>query len=487
MASDSFKELAQRIIDRVPRRRDLYADVRVVHRCEERLEVRAGRAESCQAQESLGVGLRVFMGGRWGFAATSDLKSERLDAMIARALATAGAAAYVSRSTEPFVAPPAKRVDLQDQVAIDPFRISADCKLALLEAACRLMAAEKGVKLTGATMEVWRETRVFAATTGSLIAQSTTQCGAGIWALAKEKDKIQVRSYPANFGGNYRTAGYEFIEELDLLGHAPRVASEAAQLLRAPVCPAKATTIILESSQLALQIHESIGHALELDRMLGYEASFAGTSFVGPDMVGSFRYGSPLVNVAADATTPGGLGSFGYDDEGVEGRCEWLIRDGLLVGVMSSCSTAPLVGRESSGAMRADGWQHCPLVRMTNINMMPGSVPLEELIADTEEGLWLETNRSWSIDDKRLHFQFATELAREIRRGKLGRLYRNPIYWGTTPQFWRACDGVASAGDWQLWGVPNCGKGEPMQIARVGHGCSPARFRNVEVGGVAAS
>lgn len=484
MSCDALKDLANLVLGRLPQRSGLYADVRVVWRRHEKLSLVNAVPEACVATDDLGVGLRVHFAGHWGFAATSNLKNDYLDRMIEKALASAGAAAYISRGGDSFSPPPTVCATYSTPVAIDPTSVSWDDRISLLYRASTAMLAEKSVERTTASMDIFKETKVFVATTGSVITQTIVHCGAGIAAYATDGRLMQVRSYPCSFGGNYHAGGYEFILGLELEAHAPRVAAEAAELLTAPVCPAGRTNVILDSSQLALQIHESIGHAVELDRILGHEASFAGTSFVAVEMVGNFSYGSPLVNVTADATVEGGLGSFAFDDEGVRAQAAPIIREGKLVGVLDSCSTASVVGREPMGAMRADGWQHFPLVRMTNINLEPHSGTLEELIGSTEEGLWLETNRSWSIDDKRLHFQFATELAREIKKGKLGRLYRNPVYSGTTPAFWRACDYVCGASEWRLWGVPNCGKGEPMQVARVGHGCPPARFKNVEVGGI---
>ncbi|AXA35075.1 MAG: TldD/PmbA family protein [Candidatus Hydrogenedentota bacterium] len=477
-----MKSIATVILNRIPKRDVQYADVRVVHRSTETLSVRNGEPERILASESLGFGVRVLRSGCWGFAASCELTSDSIDRTVQQAIMTADTSAIVRSAGERFDSPAPATGQYRAACLKDPFRVPLSERLTLLIQCTQLMREEKRVQSAVATMELMRENKVFVSTLDSEIEQETVQCGAGIAAYATDGKELQVRSYPASFGGNYRAAGYEFIEELDLQGNAQRVAAEAVELLSVPECPAGEFDVILDSNQLALQIHESIGHALELDRILGYEASFAGTSFVTPEMLGSFKYGSPAVSVVADATVAGGLGSFAFDDEGTPARCEPLITEGILRGVLSSCSTAPLIGRRSSGAMRADGWQNFPIVRMTNINLLPGEWTLEELIADTKRGLFFETNRSWSIDDRRLQFQFATEVAREIRNGKLGRLFRNPIYGGVTPQFWRSCDAVCRSSDWVLWGVPNCGKGEPMQIARVGHGCAPARFRNVTVG-----
>jgi TldD protein len=279
-------------------------------------------------------------------------------------------------------------------------------------------------------------------------------------------------------------AGWEQVESLDLPAQAPRVADEALALLTAPVCPAGARTVVLHGEQVALQLHESIGHALELDRILGGELSYAGGSWVGVDDLGSLRYGSETLNVTADARAPGGLGSFGWDDEGVAARSLPLIREGRLLTALSARESAAAVGLdESGGCARADGHTRQPIVRMTNVSLEPGHAGgLADLIADTEDGLYLETNRSWSIDDRRLHFQFATEVAREIRDGELGRLYRNPTYAGVTPRFWGSLDAVCGPEEWRLWGLLNCGKGEPGQVMHVSHGTAPARFRDVQVG-----
>jgi TldD protein len=232
-----------------------------------------------------------------------------------------------------------------------------------------------------------------------------------------------------------------------------------------------------------LQVHESCGHPIELDRALGTEAAFAGTSFLTTDRLGSFRYGSEKVNIRIDSTSPSGLGTFGWDDEGVPASEGWAVKDGVFVGYLMSRETAAALGRPSNGTMRADGWARLPLIRMTNVSLMPGDAgTLADLIADTDDGIFMETNRSWSIDDRRLNFQFGTQIGWEIQGGKLGAMLRNPTYTGITPEFWGSCDAVCSPSEWKMWGTPNCGKGQPGQVGHTGHGAAPARFRNVRVG-----
>jgi TldD protein len=260
------------------------------------------------------------------------------------------------------------------------------------------------------------------------------------------------------------------------------VAEEALALLRADPCPAGVTTIVLDSDQTGLQVHESVGHPTELDRIYGTEAAYAGTSWVRAEDVGSLRYGSELMNITADATTPGGLGTFAWDDEGVPAAREPVVERGILAGFLTSRETAARLGQGAGGSMRADGWNRMPLVRMTNLHLDPGEGSLEDLLADVDDGILLATNKSWSIDDKRLNFQFGTEIAWKIERGRRGRMLRDATYTGTTPVFWGSLDGVAGPEEWRLTGLTNCGKGQPGQHAHVSHGASPTRFRNVQVG-----
>ena len=240
--------------------------------------------------------------------------------------------------------------------------------------------------------------------------------------------------------------------------------------------------MILDGSQTALQVHESCGHPIELDRVLGSEAAFAGTSFLTPDKLGTFRYGSDHVSMTIDATIPGGLGTFGYDDEGVPAQRADVVRNGVFVGYLTDRETAAALGWRSNGTARASSWDRLPLIRMTNVNLEPGPWKLSDLVADTDDGLYMQTNRSWSIDDKRLNFQFGTEIAWEIKNGRLGDMMKNATYTGITPRFWGSCDAVCGGDEWVVWGTPNCGKGQPEQVGHVGHGAAPARFRNVRVG-----
>ena len=459
-----------------------YADARHVRSRAESISTRNGAVDEVDSSSEEGVGVRVRAGGAWGFAATRELDKASLEAALARALAIAEAQPAAPAAA--LLPEPPARGSWHNPTQVDPFTVPLDDKLALLVEADEAMRGDSRIAVTSAQFLAFAEERTFASTEGALCDQRTVECGGGISALAVSADESQVRSYPASHGGDVAQAGYEQFTSLRLRDHAPRVAEEAIALLTAPACPSGTATLVLGGQQVALQLHESVGHAVELDRVLGSEASYAGTSWVSASDVGSLRYGSEQMNVTADASSPGGLGSFGWDDEGVEARAEPIIRHGLLCGFLSSRESAAEIGLErSGGSMRADGFARQPLVRMTNFNLEPGAAgSLDELIGSTDRGLYLECNRSWSIDSRRLHFQFATEAAWEIVDGVRGRLLRNPSYAGVTPQFWAGLDAVCSDGEWRMWGLLNCGKGEPGQSMHVSHGTAPARFRDVQVG-----
>jgi TldD protein len=461
-----------------------YADVRVVERETESLTVKNGALEAASTNKSAGFGIRVLVDGAWGFAGSAVLAEDEVERVAKQAVAIARASGLANRQPASLDDTPPARGSYATPVQEDPFAVPLDEKLAILFAADEAMAAVPGVQVREGTIDAAREKKTFASTEGARIDQLLTESGAGIEATAFNEAESQVRSYPNSAGGQHVTGGFEAVRAMDLPGNAERIASEAVALLEAPQCPSGEMTVIIDSSQMALQVHESCGHPIELDRVLGMEASFAGTSFLTLDTLDRLQYGSPIVNIEADATAPGGLGTFGFDDEGVPAQRVPIVDAGRFVGYLTSRETAPIIGRRSMGSCRASGWNVIPLIRMTNVNLRPGedSTSLDDLIADTSDGLFLRTNRSWSIDDRRLNFQFGTQIGWRVRDGKLAEMIRNPTYTGITPRFWGSCDAIADEGEWRLWGVPNCGKGEPMQTHRVGHGAAPARFRKVQVG-----
>jgi TldD protein len=461
-----------------------YADVRAVESRDREIATKNGKPGHVGAVESIGIGIRVLAFGCWGFAATDDLTNEGIEAAAALAveIARAGTAA---RKGEVTLAPEEKyNAEWVSPIRIDPFSISVDENLRTLLAIDAELRRNPAISLAEACMHFERRRQVFASTLGSVIDQTRYLSGAGFSALSYKDGEIQKRSYPNSFGGQYQLKGYELVEELRLLENAPRVAEEAVALHSADQCPEGEFDLILDSSQLGLQIHESIGHPIELDRVLGSEANYAGMSFLTVDKLNGLRYGSDIVNVVCDAREEHGpgLGTFAFDDEGVPAQRTDIIRGGLFTGFMTSRETAAAVRQNrSNGCMRADGWARLPLIRMTNVSLLPGEQSLEEVFG-AKHAIYMETNRSWSIDDKRYNFQFGCEIGWEIRDGKRVRMLKNPSYSGISTEFWNACEAIAGPPHWTLWGVPNCGKGQPEQVMGTGHGASPSRFRKIKVG-----
>jgi TldD protein len=477
-----LKELANRALNLAQTKGATYADIRVLYTETQSIQVKNGVAEAISLGDTQGFGVRVIADGCWGFASSARLESGTIDHVVALAIDIAKASALVRNGSVDLGPPETHVATYRTPLKVDPFQVPLDEKIDLLLVCDEAMRRTKGVAVAEGNMVFLRQDQLFASTEGSVIEQQITETGVGLVATAVGEDEVQKRSYPNSFSRNQGTSGYEFIEKYDLPGNAERLGEEAVALLSARQCPSEVTTLILGPTQLALQVHESCGHPTELDRVLGTEASYAGTSFLTTDKLGSFRYGSDIVNITADATIPGGLGSFGYDDEGVPAQRTYLVKEGNFVGYLTSRETASRYGQRSNGTMRADGWANIPLIRMTNINLEPGDWDLEDLLADTEDGIYMEMNKSWSIDDKRLNFQFGTEIAYEIKNGKRGDLLKNATYAGLTPQFWSSCDAICNEEYWEVWGTPNCGKGQPSQVAHVGHGTSIARFRDVRVG-----
>jgi TldD protein len=479
-----MKDLALRALDAVARRGVTYADVRAVDSRQRDVSTKNGKTGQVSSAESVGLGIRVLAHGCWGFAATDNLTEAGIESAAALALGIAQAGT-LARKSEVTLAPEAQYEAVWvAPIQIDPFSVPIDRQLATLLTADSLLRRTPGVSLAETQMHFERTRQVFVSTIGSVIEQTRYLSGAGLSALSYKDGEIQKRSYPNSFGGQYQLKGYELIDELQLIENAGPIGEEAVALHSAPQCPEGEFDLILDSSQLALQIHESIGHPIELDRVLGSEANYAGMSFLTLDQLNHLRYGSEIVNVVCDARPEHGpgLGTFAFDDEGVPAQCNDIIRHGQFVGYMTSRETAAAAGAaRSNGCMRADGWARLPLIRMTNVSLQPGQQTLEEVF-DVDRGIYMETNRSWSIDDKRYNFQFGCEIGWEIRHGKRGRMLKNPSYSGISTEFWNACAAIAGRGHWTLWGVPNCGKGQPEQVMGTGHGASPARFRKIKVG-----
>ena len=482
-----MRDIAQWALNVATVRGATYADARIVAMRSRALSTKNGKVGSASDAESLGCAVRVIVDGAWGFAASSEMTRAAVEATAVKAVEIARASARVKQEDVRLAAEKPVTAEWSTPYQIDPFSISVEHNIDLLLKIDAELRSVAGVTLAETNLNFNREEQWFVSSEGADIHQTKVSTGAGYAAYAFAGDEIQKRSYPNSFGGQWQNRGYELVEELKLLENARRIGEEAVALHSAEQCPEGVFDLILDSSQLGLQIHESVGHPIELDRVLGMEANFAGTSFLTLDKLRTLRYGSDLVNVVADARQEHGpgLGTFGYDDEGVPAQCTPIITDGLFTGYLSSRETAHTIGESrSGGTVRAEGWNRLPMIRMTNISLLPGEkqLSLEQLIAATDHGILMQTNRSWSIDDKRYNFQFGCEIGWEIKAGKRVRMLKNPSYSGITTEFWNALDAICSRDEWTLWGTPNCGKGQPQQVMGTGHGAAPARFRGIKVG-----
>ncbi|MCA9594361.1 MAG: TldD/PmbA family protein [Myxococcales bacterium] len=483
--SADVRELCRTALDRAKRHPDVtHAEVRYHRDRSERLRVRDGAPDGIGEHQSAGFAVRVIARGAWGFACTAIPAAKAMTQMVDDAVAIALASSRLIRAPV-VLAPIEPQVGhYETPVAVDPFGVSLEQKLEDLSVPeAELRRGGPPIRSAEAWMSWTEIDKLLLTLEGTDVEQHLVYGDIGMLAVAVADDgRSQRRSFPGTPGTNGQQAGYEAIAEAGLTQAAPRIRREAIELLSAPQCPEGKRDVILASNQLALQVHESCGHPTELDRALGAEISLAGGSFLQPEQLGKLRYGSDIVTLTADSVAPRGLGTFGWDDEGTPAKKSPLIQDGIFVDYLSSRETAAALGRASTGTVRADGFNRVPMIRMINVSLEPRSGSLEDLILDTRDGILFDTNQSWSIDDLRLNFQFSCELAWEIKNGKRVRLLRDARYTGVTPELWRSCDAICGPEETRIWGLANCGKGDPIQAMQVAHGAPPARFRNTEVG-----
>jgi len=460
-----------------------YADVRIETIEDENLSISGGTIEPIERTTSTGIGIRVLKNGAWGFAATDNLTENSIAEKAELAVNIARASALVNKTAVRLAVTSPAVGSFVSPYEIDPFEVSLEEKIAfLMDIDKSIMSFESDINSRNIFAGFRRLRKYFVSLDGSDVTQTILQSGAGMsfGSIISHRNRVE-RSFPTS-SGQYENKGYELLEELKMTEAIPRLVEELAMLKVAKECPQKATTLLLSGDQVSLQIHESIGHALELDRVFGSERDFSGISFATPEKLGSLKYASDIVTVASDPTCPHGLGSYGYDDEGVPAGQSSLIENGLLVNYLSSRETAARINKVSTGAMRADGWSNIPLIRMTNINLMTGKKSFQEIISEIDDGIFMDTVHSWSIDEERKYFQFGCEIGWLIEGGKLTTPIKNPTYSGCTTDFWNKCSDIANNDSYRIWGTPNCGKGQPGQNGRTGQGASPARFENIEIG-----
>jgi len=460
-----------------------YADIRICTYQNQRISARDKILTRLSDSTSSGFGVRTFYKGAWGFAASSFINKDEI-VKVSKKSAAIAKASHLTLKEPLKLTEASPYVDhWQTPYLKDPFKIPNEKKIEFLLKINQELLKVKGIRRAVSSMNFTQEDKYFASTIGSFIEQLIMRADAEYTAIAVGKEGFESRSYrdmPLN-------KGYEYIEEIPFLENAKVVAEEAVEKLRAAPSPTGVKDLILAPSNLWLTIHESVGHATELDRVLGWEADYAGTSFATTDKLGKFQYGSKLVNFLACRTHPNFRSSVGYDDEGVKTH-EWhLVKDGILVGYATDRSVAGFIDDKKSHACAyADNWSSMPIIRMPNVSLAPGGKKApapEELIADTKDAIYIEGTGSYSIDHQRRNFQFGGDAFWEVKNGKKIRMLKNVTYQSNTPEFWNSVDAICGIEDWKPYGTPHCGKGQPGQRAQMTHACSTVRARNINVGG----
>jgi TldD protein len=475
-----MKDLAALALDTAKSRGATYADVRICRYRTQYLFARDQRIEFVVDDENIGFGIRAIVNGAWGFACSYRLEKEEIQRQAAMAVEVARASSRLVRQAVLQAPEPVFRDHWQSPIQKNPFKIPMEKKIDLVLGINGEMLKVKGIKVASTFLEFDQMWKLFASSEGSLIEQDLIYTYPQATAVAVLGDDSQTRTIQVP----PEQKGYELIEAVDWIEQARRAAEEAVQKVNAKEGIAGKKDLVIMPSHLCLTMHESIGHPTELDRALGWEADYAGTSFVTPEKLGKLRYGSPLMNIVGDKLLPNALGTLGYDDEGVRARRFDIIREGVFVGFQMTRELARFVNaKESNGCAFADSWSSFPIQRMPNVWLKPGEKPLspEQLIADTKDGLLFDGMGSFSIDQQRYNFQFGGDAVWEIKDGRVGDMVKNVAYQARTTDFWGSLDAVCSREHWENWGVFGCGKGEPAQSARMGHGSAPTRFRQVNV------
>ena len=475
--------LADMALDLAKRAGADYADFRIGRSEREFTRARERRLEELASAVSVGFGVRVLVGGSWGFAASELAEEAEIRRIVTLAAENARASRLIQASPVVLEEVPAYRQDWQMPMRIDPFAVPAH------EKGSRLLAINEAALKAGAdyctsSMNFVREEKLFASSRGSRISQTRVRSFPQfeVTAIDKQSGKFATRASLAAPRGS----GWDYVEAYDFATEAALAAGQARQKLKAkPVAPGR-YDLVIDPTNLWLTIHESVGHATELDRALGWEANYAGTSFVTPNQLGTLKFGSPLMNVTADRSQEGGLATVGYDDDGVRsvGAEFPIIENGVFRNYQMAIGQAALIGRErSNGCAYGDSPTSFPIQRMPNVSLQPNPKPvsLDDLFVDVEDGIYVVGNGSWSIDQQRYNFQFGGQLFYEIKHGKRGDMLRDVAYQGRTPDFWNAMDGLGDKSTYFLGGTFSCAKGQPGQLAPVSHGAVAARFRQVNV------
>ncbi|MGH7254293.1 MAG: TldD/PmbA family protein [Nitrospirales bacterium] len=478
MGAPDGMELADLVLQRIRLSGAEYGDVRLLDSAWQSIRGEDGRIAGIRDQRDGGFGVRVLYRGAWGFAASAFLTLEEVPRVAQLAIDMAKASATLSADSVRLTPEPVHTDRVVTPRRIDPFTVPLEEKTSLLLEVMEYVHRQPGIVRSSARLWARRDVKLFASTEGTCVRYDLLAVEGGFGATALHDGRFASRE----FNTPILRTGYELITDANFHAEAPRIAAQAVEKVQAPPVEPGAYDLVLDPEHLSLTIHESCGHPSELDRVLGYEANFAGTSFLTPEKRGTFRYGSPHVTLVADDIEPGSLASTGFDDDGVACQRWDIVRNGLFVGYCTNREVATKIGEDRSrGSNRADSWASVPIVRIANIGLEPGQARLEGLLADVKRGIYIEGHGSFSIDQRRYNFQFGGDAFWLIENGKRTHMLRDVIYHGITPRFWGRCDGVADASHRGRYGFVTCGKGQPGQSGWMTHAASPARFRGIDV------
>jgi TldD protein len=474
----NWDELSELALTRIRTAGAEYGDIRVIHSTVQTIRGQDRRIATIREFRDSGFGVRVLYRGAWGFAASSIMSLEEIPRVVDLAIDIAKASATLTNEPVKLAEEPVYRDSYTTSMKVDPFGIPLEEKTTLLLNTMESLHQHSGIVRSHAHLWARQDKKLFSSTEGSHIQFDLLALQGGFEGTAIHEGRFASRS----FNIPHLRKGYELIAESDFPSQAMRVAEEAVEKVRAPTVEPGLYDLVLDPEHLSLTMHESCGHPSELDRALGYEANYAGTSFLTPEKRGWFRYGSPYVNLVADNTEPETLAATGYDDDGVACQRWDIVREGIFVDYCTNREVAPKIGEtRSRGSNRADSWGSVPMVRIANIGLDPGHSSMENLIADVKRGIYIEGHDSFSIDQQRYNFQFGGDAFWLIEKGKRTHMLRDVIYHGITPEFWGSCDGVADRSHRKRFGFITCGKGQPGQSGWMTHAASHARFRHVNV------
>jgi len=473
-----MKKLVIDIINKLNTPEISYADVRFTNTDEQEIYFEKGKLKYFGSDmDSMALGIRVLVKGCWGFAGTTILTDASVEKAIKKAIANAKIGSRFRREPASFKKLKSANASYPFAPKEDPFQMDDKFKIDYHEKIAKKLVGNEKIVYSYTYTVFYRQYKIFANTEGTFVDSMVYDTMPMMYVLASDGKETMCRTWPGHMNG--RRGGFEVVRNVKMEENADKIIEEAVKLLDAPRIEEERADIIIGGGHLALQLHESVGHATEADRIFGKEISYAGKTFIKPAMLGNFKYGSKIVNIFSDSTNEGGMGFHLVDDEGTPSTTVDIVKNGILLDQQTSQETAALLGVQPSSNMLASFADEIPRIRRTDLCLAPGKGTLNELIKSTEDGYYIDFTKTWSIDDNRNNFQFTTEIGWKIKNGEIKHIVKEPTYYGITPEFWAACNGICGPEEWEFHGTFHCGKGEPGQSMHLSHGVAPARFKNI--------